>query len=245
MPDRLLDRQVKLLEHLTSSAAIFSADRGASFDRGLGGIHQGLLHLEARFSHEKRMSKIESVLPRTFDLLGSKRARIIRDFVEACPPASINRLENAREFRGFLSARWAHEAPEPAYLPDIASFELTYAAVRVGDGGATAKSKAVSDAPKGAIRRHRDVVLLRCAYDIRPVLEGRIDEASPVRRETCFAVTNRSGTEKPLVTELPCDLYALLEMLDDFTDLDAFALQPHVSELIASLHARGLLEVRQ
>jgi hypothetical protein len=34
-------------------------------------------------------------------------------------------------------------------------------------------------------------------------------------------------------------------MLDDFVDLDAFADQPEVSELIADLRARGLLEVRQ
>ena len=193
MPDRLLDRQVKLLEHLTGAAAIFAADRGALLDGSLEGIDRGPLHLEARLSHEKRMVKIESVLSRTLDLLGGKRAQIIREFVEACPPASINRLENARRFHGFLLARWEREAPEPAFLPDVASFELTYAAVRAGDRAAAAatETSGVLHAPHGAIRRHRNVAVLRCAHDIRPILEGRTDEASPARDETCFAVMAR------------------------------------------------------
>jgi hypothetical protein len=244
MPDRLLDRQVRLLEHLTGTAAIFGADRGAWLDGSLEGIDRGSLHLEARFSHEKRMAKIETALSRTLDLLGGKRAQIIREFVEACPPASINRLENARQFHGFLLARWGREAPEPAYLPDIASFELTYAAVRAGDGAAAAEMSSVLDAPHGAIRRHRNVAVLRCAHDIRPILEGSLDETSPARGETCFAVMKQPGAEEPLVSELSCDLCALLEMLDNFVDLDALAERPEVSELIASLGARGLLEVR-
>jgi hypothetical protein len=245
MPDRLLDRQVRLLEHLTGAAAIFGADRGALLGGSLEGIDRGSLHLEARFSHEKRMAKIESVLSRTLDLLGSKRAQTIRDFVEACPPAGINRLENARQFHDFLSAHWVREAPDPAYLPDVASFELTYAAVRAGDGGAAAETGGVLDAPHGAIRRQRNVVVLRCAYDIRPIIEGSLDEAPPARDETCFAVIKQPGAEEPLVSELSCDICGLLEMLDDFVDLDALAEQPEVSELIAGLGARGLLEVRQ
>jgi hypothetical protein len=245
MPDRLLDRQVRLLEHLTSGAAIFGADQGALPEGGPEGIDRGSLHLEARFSHEKRMAKIASVLSRTLDLLRSNRAQIIREFVEACPPATINRLENARRFHEFLLARWAQEVPEPAYLPDVAAFELTFAAVRARDSAAAAEPSGGSDAPQGAIRRHRNVAVLRCAHDIRPILEERMDEASPAPRETCFAVTKQPGADEPLVAGLSCDLCALLEMLDDFVDLDTLAEQPEVSELIADLGARGLLEVRR
>jgi hypothetical protein len=53
------------------------------------------------------------------------------------------------------------------------------------------------------------------------------------------------GTDEPLVSELSCDLCGILEMLDDFVDLDALAGRPDVSELIASLGALGLLEVHQ
>jgi hypothetical protein len=240
MPDRLLDRQAKLLEHLTSAAAIFGAGSGVSVERVPQGINVGLLHLEARFSHEKRMQKIEWVLPRTADLLGSVKAAIIRDFVEACPPVSIRRLENARQFHGFLSARWLVEAPEPPYLPDVAACELAYASVR--DGEKQASKAREHPAPVG-IRRHPSVILLRCSYDVRSVLEGRAGEAPLARRETPLAVSMPNGAEHPIVSELSPELFDLLEMFDDFVDLEAFSNLREVNELIADLTCRGLLEV--
>jgi hypothetical protein len=173
MPDRLLNRQVKLLEHLTSGDTIFDADPGVSTDPARLGIHGGLLHLEARFSHEKRMEKIEWVLTTTIDLLGSNRALIIRDFVEACPPVSISWLENARQFHDFLCARWQRESPEPPYLPDVASYELGYATVRAGQS-----REAALEASAGAIRRHPNAVLLRCAA---LTTSGRSWRGAPVK----------------------------------------------------------------
>ena len=41
--------------------------------RRLQGIDRGMLHLEARFSHEKRMEKIAAVFPVTFALIGAGR----------------------------------------------------------------------------------------------------------------------------------------------------------------------------
>jgi hypothetical protein len=240
MASRLLDRQVRLLKHLTSGAAIFGAGGDASVDQAPPGLDGGLLHLEARFSHEKRMAKIEWALSITFDLLGNAKAAIVRDFVEACPPASISRLENARQFHDFLSARWLREAPEPPYLPDVAACELAYASVRSSDkqgfeGGA--------DATLGGIRRHRSVILVRCSYDVRSILEGRVGEAAVAKRDTPLAVSMPAGAEHPLVSELSPELFDLLEMLDDFVDLDTFSNLPEVSELIADLTGRGLLEV--
>jgi hypothetical protein len=240
MPDRLLDRQVRLLEHLTSGAGIFGADRNVSIERDPLGIHGGLLHLEARLSHEKRMQKIEWVLTRTLDLLGMNRASIIREFVESCPPASISWLANARQFHDFLGARWRREAPEPPYLPDIASYELAYATVRAGRSDETVPSKA----PAGAVRRHPGAVLLRCAYDIRPVLEGHAGAADPAPRETRLAVAMLRGTDEPIVSELSSELFELLEMLDEFADPAIFEAAPGLHRLIADLAARGLVEVR-
>jgi hypothetical protein len=244
MTDRLLDRQVSLLEHLTSGAAIFGAGRGASVDGGPQGkhegIHRGLLHLEARFSHEKRMAKIEWVLSRTFELLGSDRARIIRDFVEACPPASISRLENARQFHDFLFTRWLTATPEPPYLPDIAACELAYASVR---GNETQVFEEKPDATPGGLRRHPSVVLVRCRYDVRSILEGRVGDAAVAERDTRLAVSMPPGAEHPIVSALSPELFDMLEMLDEPLDLDAFSNLPEVSELIADLAARGLLEV--
>jgi hypothetical protein len=245
MPDRLLDRQVRLLEHLTGGAGIFGADRNASTGRAPLGIHGGLLHLEARLSHEKRMQKIEWVLTRTLDLLGSNRAPIIRDFVEACPPASISWLENARQFHDFLAARWLSEKPEPPFLPDVASYELAYATVRAGESDKATGLGCAAEAPPGAIRRHPGAVLLRCAYDIRPILEGRASEGGPPRRETRLALAMLPRTDEPLVSELSSDLFELLEMLDQFADPAIFQDTPRLDKLIADLAAHGLVEVRR
>ena len=70
MTRRLLDRQLKLLDYLTSGEAIFPGPSGAALTPALQGIDPELLHLEARFSHEKRMEKIAAVFPLTFELLG-------------------------------------------------------------------------------------------------------------------------------------------------------------------------------
>jgi len=187
------------------------------------------------------MEKIGWVLTTTFDLLGGNRALIIREFVEACPPQGISWLENARQFHEFLSARWQHETPEPPYLPDVAAYELAYATVRAGQSHQTA----ALDAQAGAVRRRPDAVLLRCAYDIRPILEGRAGGTGPDRRETLIAVAMLPGTDEPLVSELSADLFAFLEMLDQFADPAIFEDVPELDSLIADLLARGLIEVRR
>lgn len=242
MPDRLLDRQVRLLKHLTSGDAIFGAGRrGAAADRAPLGIDGGLLHVEARLSHEKRMQKIEWVLTRTLGLLGSSRTAIIGDFVEACPPVSISWLANARQFHDFLRSRWRHEPPEPPYLPDITAYELAYATVRAG----LSHKSVASEAPTGAVRRHPNAVLLRCAYDIRPILEGRDGEAGADRRKTWLAVAMLPGTDDPIVSELTSDIFELLELLDEFADPALFQNSPGMDKLIADLAMRGLVEVRR
>src|SRR4051794_29296384 len=109
MVDRLLDRQISLLEYLTSSNAIFGNRIDSALDLADDladwASSRALLDLEARFSYEKRMHKITAVFPRTFELLGEHRAEIVREFVRACPPTDIDRLDNARQFRAFLLAR--------------------------------------------------------------------------------------------------------------------------------------------
>ena len=76
MANLLLDRQVSLLKYLTSGTAIFGDTGDASLDPALHGIDRGLLILEARFSHEKRMGKIAAVFSRTFEILAGDQAAI-------------------------------------------------------------------------------------------------------------------------------------------------------------------------
>jgi hypothetical protein len=76
MAARLLDRQHSLIVYLTSGEAIFGDQQQKPAEPSLQGINPGLLHLEARFSHEKRMDKIAGVFARTLSLLGNERTAI-------------------------------------------------------------------------------------------------------------------------------------------------------------------------
>jgi hypothetical protein len=239
MSGRLLDRQVELIEHLTSGAAIFG--RGGAPARVPPGIHRGLLHLEARFSHEKRMAKIKWALPRTFELMGSQRELTIRDFVDACPPVSISRLDNARQFHDFLSMRWTIQDPEPPWLLDVAACELAQASAR---GNPARPSEALPGAVERGIRRHRNTILVRCRYDVRPILEGGAAAASVAERDTPLAVSTPPGAEHPIMSVLSVALFDLLAMLDDFIDADELSELPTVKDLFADLANRGLIEVR-
>jgi hypothetical protein len=240
MNNRLLDRQVRLLEHLTSGAAIFRTEAYAASAGGLG-IHAGLLHLEARFSHEKRMAKIKWALPKTIGLLGSNRGSVVRDFVESCPPVSISRLENARQFHDFLSNRWTIQQPDPPYLLDVAACELAYATV-VGSRSHSAKTR--DAAAEQGIRRHPGVVLVRCRYDVRPILEESAHEPDIAERDTPLAVSMPRSAEQPLFSSLSLQLFESLELLDDFFDPKELSDLPELNGLLADLADRGLIEVR-
>src|SRR5207344_1433911 len=98
MTRRLRDRQSSLIHYLTSGAAIFDNSDHQPVDPALRGIDRRLLGIEARFSFEKRMEKIAAVFPRTLELLVADHDTLFREFVEACPPFAIGRLENARQF---------------------------------------------------------------------------------------------------------------------------------------------------
>ena len=245
MAKRLLDRQAKLIEYLTSGAAIFGRKGAAPLDRTLRGIDRGLLQLEAHFSHEKRMEKIVAVFPRTFKILGDNRAEIIRDFAAACPPVDLSRLVNARQFFDFLCARWKSKPPRPRYLRDVAACELARARVRVdvSEDGSEAKEDRKDPCP-GSIRRGAGVVLLRCAYDVRSIFEDDLREAIPTKRNTTLAIAMPPGTTDPRVSEVLPVVFDLLSVLDDWGDPVALGLTPDLDDLIHELVEHGLLEVR-
>ena len=68
-----------------SCSAIFGDKVDSPLDQLLKGIDRGLLHLEARFSYEKRMGKIAAIFPRTLEILQSDRDAMFRQFVETYP----------------------------------------------------------------------------------------------------------------------------------------------------------------
>jgi hypothetical protein len=237
---RLLRRQARLLEYLTSGGAIFGDGRGVHLDAALQGIDPALLHIEARFSHEKRMEKIAAVFPRTLALLGADRDAIMREFVEACPPVDISRIENARQFRDFLTACWQRQPPAPRYLPDVTACELALAQVRIdGDGGLTVNAGRTDAGPPG-IRRKQGVVLLSARFDVRPIFESGSEGASPMERNAPLAIAHHSG--EPRIFELAPEVFDLLAALDRWVAVDEL---PNAGRLLADLAEAGLLEVRR
>jgi hypothetical protein len=240
----LLERQVRLVEYMTSGAAIFGDNRGLSLTPAIEGIDRGLLQIEAHFSYAKRRDKIIAVFPTTFGLLGRSDAAILRDFVESCPPASISRLENARQFCRFLSSRWMREPSDPPYAPDVAACELACAEVDADVEERRQLERNEPDQRKSGIRRCRAVVLLRCAYDVRPIFETGFEQAVPTKRETRLAVAQPPGANGPLVSEVMPAVFDLLAALDDWVDPSELDAAPAFAKLLADLTAHGLVEAR-
>src|SRR4029077_20248015 len=188
MASRLLDRQARLLEFLTSAEAIFGDSCDASRDPILHGFDRARLHIEARFSHDKRMEKIAAVFPKTFDLLGDDRDAVVREFTQACPPVDISRLENARQFHDFLSSRWENQPPTLPYLVDVTACELACAQARLDADDPLAAAKSPSLAGTSEIRRKPGIALLRTRFDIRPVFKDKGGDLSPVERMVPLAI---------------------------------------------------------
>jgi len=238
MPGHLLERQISLLEYLTSAGAIFG---GAPPARHLQGLDPALLRLEACFSHEKRMEKIVGSFARTFEIMGGEdRADIVRDFVEACPSVDIRRIENARQFYDFACARWQKNPPQPPYLRDVATCELAMADLRTKGKGQPSQPAAAGRGVR--FRRSRDAVFLPCAYDIRPIFEGSVSEAIE-RRDLMLAILIPPRSNEPAIFEVPAPVYAFLVELDTWTGGAALGGVPELDALISELAEHGLIEV--
>jgi hypothetical protein len=240
MTDRLLERQVELLAYLTSGAAIFGNDAGAG-DQALRGMDRSLLRLEARFSHQKRMEKIAVVFPRTLAVLGAAADTVIREFAAACPPQDISRIENARQFHDFLCGG-CRQPLAPPFLRDVAACELAVLKARVS---VEEEETPLAPANQGeaGIRRRRELILLRCSYDIRPVFEGT-DQVAPIERDTPLAIGMFAGASDPQVIELAPAVFDLVAILDGWTDPAALGATPELQALVRDLADHGVLEVR-
>jgi len=242
---RLLDRQVRLLDYLTSSDAIFGDEEDAAPDSALKGMDPRLLRLEARFSYEKRMEKIIAVFPKTCRLLGAERAAMVRAFVKAYPPTDITRIKNARQFYDFLRSWWQRQPPDLPYLEDVAACELAIARAHVSFEAPHDKPLNGTEPPRDGIRRHPDVVLLRCAYNIRPVVEGDdVEDIAVTKRDTPLAIAIPPAEQHPKVFELSPPVFDVLAALDDWTNRSELGATSEVDEFISELAQYGLIEAR-
>jgi hypothetical protein len=245
MTDRLLDRQSRLLEYLASGAAIFGDRVDALQNHAPPGVDPALLHLEASFCHEKRMAKIAIVFPTTIELLGSERDMIMREFAETYPSTDITRLANARQFHGFLFHRRRRDLPEVPYLLDVAACELARAQVRTDAERGDPDYGRDQTWPCRGVRRSPSLVLLRCAYDVRPIFEHGAKEVPTTKRDTRLVVVMPPGAEQPVVLEVPAGVFDLLTALDNWVDQATFGNPLEAEALIDELHKLGLVEVRR
>ena len=188
------------------------------------------------------MEKIAAVFPRTFELLASDQDAIVRDFVEACPPVDISRLENARQFHDFLRARWRREPPKPPHLPDVAACEFAFAQARIGAPGSRARP-AATPATSAATRA-------RCSC-VAPTMSGR--SSSPARwtwrsikRDTLLAIAIPPGAEHPRIFELASRRVRCARRARPIGPIaHVLGATPELDELIGELAEHGLIEVRR
>jgi FAD binding domain len=154
------------------------------------------------------------------------------------------RLENARQFHDFLCTQWQRERPDPPYLRDVAGCELAYAEVRVHVEERSDATNSNGNVPRRGIRRRPGIVLLNCAYDIRPIFEEAEGASAPAKRDTPTVVVMPPGAEQPRIFELPPAIFELISALDDWTEPAEFGAAPELKELVQELAEHGLLEVR-
>ena len=239
MTGRLLDRQARLLDYLTSGRAIAGRGRAEGLDPALQGIDRSLLDLEARFSHEKRMEKIAGVFPTTFALLRADLARLSHEFADACPPHDISRIANARQFLDFLMAKRERAGDWPPYLFDVAACEMACAQARAQADLESPMASHQPAMPRPAIRRSHGIVLLRCTFDVRGIFEGE-HSTIPSQRDTYLAIAWMSGG--PKILELTAELFDVLGALEQWVALDDL---PGSDELVTDLAQSGLVELRR
>jgi hypothetical protein len=241
----LFDRQTRLLEYLTSGAAIFGKENNAPLDPALHGINLDQLYLEASLSHEKRIGKIFAVFPRTFELMAEYRTVILHEFAIACPPEHIGVIENARQFCGFLCSRQEREPTQAPYLHEVAACELALAEVRVTVQNRRQVIDGTRSVAPGSIRQRPGIVLLRCAYDIQPIFASAAAGGRPSKRDTPLAIVMMPGTQHARVFEVAPAVFDLLLAIRDWSACAELGDAADLEGVIGELVACGLVEVHR
>lgn len=240
MSSMLLEKQIALLQHFTSSAAIFDRNRAAYANSALVGFSGERLLLEARFSHKKRMAKIIGFFPRTVTILQDESTEFVRDFVDAFPATTTSRSANASEFFQFLRLHCRCKRTLPEFIVDVASCELASAQVHHGPPPSKASSRPIA---RGAVRRHRRAALLRCDYDVQPIF-AMPSRRTVSKRDTFLGISLPASVQGPSVFEMSHLTFELLTALDDWTHPNAMVGIPHLQEILRELAASALIEVQ-
>lgn len=227
----LHQRQLSILRHVTNPRSF----NGEPEDRMLAELGSERLRLIGNLSLGKRMEKIRSVFPRSFEYLAHDPRVRIGDFVDRFPPRSATRLDNAVQFSAYLHDLWRDAPVTPEYLPDVLALELALAAATTAerDGPESAGPNRVGN----DFRVADGLQLVRCRFDIRVLFDGAVERTPPVERDVCLAVVAPAGDPQPRVFELADDVF-------DFVRGLATASAPRPSRRrLEELFQLGILEV--
>ncbi len=203
----LHERQLSVLRHLTNPR-IFD---GEPADRGIEGLDLDRLRLLGTMSLGKRIEKIRSALPRSFEHLAHDPRISIGEFVNQFPPKSATRADNAVQFIDYLHGVWCEEPAEPEFLPDLVALELAMAIASACEAEDPETDR--SRFPGGCLRLVPGTQLLRCRFDIRALFDGGIERTAPTERDVCLAVLMPADAEQPRVFEVKRDAYAMLNRI--------------------------------
>ncbi|MDA0652046.1 MAG: hypothetical protein O3C49_02065 [Proteobacteria bacterium] len=178
------------------------------------------ISLYARLIHSKRIGKIEAVLAKTIAHMGEPFHPLTRPFLAAYPPHSASRYDNARQFFDFLVHHWGGRPKTRPYLLDLARYELAVAEARTQPWVKIAAQSTETDRP-AQVRRSPSVSLIRCKYDIRPLLESDDAAGIPEKRNLFLAIVFPRGGPKERVFEIGADLADFLAGLTDWRPVSA------------------------
>jgi hypothetical protein len=242
--DRLLHRQISLIDYLTSAAVLLGDKGNVAADPALQGIDKGVLRLVARFCHNRRIKKILGAFPRTLEILGADQWLMLRAFVETERQADISNLASAHQFYEFLVTHWRREPPKLPYLPDVAACEFLMVKVcNIEDSEKSLKTEK-SGGPSRAVRRYRTVVPMRCAFDVRSVFEAGLGEVAPGKRDTLLVVTLPADSRNARILEVTPIVFDLLVRLEDWVEPIKLSTTGDLEFLISHLDGQQLIEVR-
>ncbi len=210
-------------------------------DEVLAGIDLERLRVVGRLILAKRMGKIETLLPATCRCVTLHVPALVRAFAAACPPVTLGRQENARQFRDFILA-YEGPPPAPAYLADLVQLEYL----------AASASFAARDRPAARPAPHLDPGWTACEVRVPP--EVRLFETE-FDLPAAFADSPPAALERGrprLVAIVPVVPLARVFLLEDevaalLLDLQTWtAVEPEgARRIVESLGARGLVELRR
>lgn len=166
------------------------------------------LKLIADLALKKRMSKIKSVFPTTFDQLGDLLEPMEIEFSSTSVQTEIWKKTNALQFLKFLGDLAKDQRSAPPYIYDLA--QLEYAIWHVAQEGASDDRQGSEN---GILKLNPLVELISCEFNVRSLVDGSKKTGNPPRKETLLAVAPVKFDSTPTVTELPADIFAWLNNL--------------------------------